>query len=195
MDLRQKKTMKAIREAFLEIHAKKPIEKITIKELTELAQISKATFYLHYRDIYDLEECLQKESIAKICQSIEHPEWVITDSAEFARELFRAFRAHDALRNVLFSGNRAAMIPDYVEKELQKHIFAKYPELQKDIKFRALLTFEVYGGFYTYRLHAESFGEDEIVAEISEISDALSRAERYHYFAVQDRSDYNCKNV
>lgn len=195
MDLRQKKTLKAIREAFLQIHAKKPVEKITVKELAELAKISKATFYLHYRDIYDLEESLQKESIAKICQSIEHPEWAITDSAGFAKELFRAFQAHNALRNVLFSGSRAAMIPYYVEKELQKHIYEKYPELQKDIKFHSLLTFEVYGGFYTYRVNAESFGEDEIVAEISEISDVLSRAERYHYFAVQDCCDCNCKDV
>ena len=54
MDLRQKKTLAAIRTAFLELLGKKPLEKITVKELAEKAQISKATFYLHYQDIYDL---------------------------------------------------------------------------------------------------------------------------------------------
>ena len=45
MDLRQKKTLAAIRTAFLELLGKKPLEKITVKELAEKAQISKATFY------------------------------------------------------------------------------------------------------------------------------------------------------
>ena len=70
MDLRQRKTRKAIKKAFLKLHEKKPVEKITVKELAGIAQISKATFYLHYRDIYDLAEQLQKEVIEEIYQSI-----------------------------------------------------------------------------------------------------------------------------
>lgn len=102
MDLRQRKTRKAIKEAFLKLHEKKPVEKITVKELAGIAQISKATFYLHYRDIYDLAEQLQKEVIEEIYQSIEHPEWVITDPAGFTEELFQAFRAHSGLSRILF---------------------------------------------------------------------------------------------
>ena len=60
MDLREKKTKRNIRNAFIELRAKKPLERISIKELAELAEISKATFYLHYKDIYDLSENLQK---------------------------------------------------------------------------------------------------------------------------------------
>ena len=67
MDLRQRKTRKAIKEAFLKLHEKKPVEKITVKELAGIAQISKATFYLHYRDIYDLAEQLQKEGYITDC--------------------------------------------------------------------------------------------------------------------------------
>ena len=79
MDLRQKKTLAAIRTAFLELLGKKPLEKITVKELAEKAQISKATFYLHYQDIYDLAERLQAEVIGEIYQSIAHPDLVLTD--------------------------------------------------------------------------------------------------------------------
>ena len=89
MDLRQRKTRKAIKEAFLKLHEKKPVEKITVKELAGIAQISKATFYLHYRDIYDLAEQLQKEVIEEIYQSIEHPEWVITDRPDLQRNCSR----------------------------------------------------------------------------------------------------------
>ena len=123
MDLRQRKTRKAIKKAFLKLHEKKPVEKITVKELAGIAQISKATFYLHYRDIYDLAEQLQKEVIEEIYQSIEHPEWVITDPAGFTEELFQAFRAHSGLSRILFSGARDAMIPEYIEQELKNAHF------------------------------------------------------------------------
>lgn len=43
MDLRERKTKRAIKDAFLQLRAKKPLERITIKELSDLAEISKAT--------------------------------------------------------------------------------------------------------------------------------------------------------
>ena len=54
MDKRIVKTKKAIKDTFLQLRAKKPLEKITVKELCELAYINKSTFYCHYKDIYDL---------------------------------------------------------------------------------------------------------------------------------------------
>ena len=52
MDLRVKKTKNSIINAFLKLRAKKSLERITVKELSDLAEINKATFYLHYKDIY-----------------------------------------------------------------------------------------------------------------------------------------------
>ena len=60
MDQREIKTKRAIKNAFLMLRAQKPIEKITIRELAALAEISKATFYLHYQNMTELLE----ESIA-----------------------------------------------------------------------------------------------------------------------------------
>ena len=56
MDLRIQKTKAAIKESFLELRRNKPIEKITVTELSRLAGINKATFYLHYSDIYSLAD-------------------------------------------------------------------------------------------------------------------------------------------
>jgi len=71
MDLREKKTLRAIRTAFLQLRGQRPLEKITVKELCELAEISKATFYIHYRDLYDLSERLQKEGAVLKVPSVE----------------------------------------------------------------------------------------------------------------------------
>ncbi|MDE5861843.1 MAG: TetR family transcriptional regulator, partial [Ruminococcus sp.] len=56
MDLRVEKTKRNIINAFLNLRSHRPIEKITIREIAEIAQINKATFYLHYHDIYELTE-------------------------------------------------------------------------------------------------------------------------------------------
>ena len=47
MDMRAMKTRRNIHNAFLSIRSKKSLEKITVKELCDKAEISKATFYLH----------------------------------------------------------------------------------------------------------------------------------------------------
>ena len=45
MDIRIEKTKTAIHNTFLELRSKKPLEKITIKELCELTKISTSTAY------------------------------------------------------------------------------------------------------------------------------------------------------
>jgi len=54
MDRRTLKTRKAIREAFLNLLGKKSINRITVAEISQLADLGRGTFYLHYKDIYDL---------------------------------------------------------------------------------------------------------------------------------------------
>ena len=48
-----------IYNAFIELLSKKPVYKITVKELVELADINRGTFYFHYSDIYHLLEELE----------------------------------------------------------------------------------------------------------------------------------------
>ena len=43
-----------LRSAFWTLYTRKPIEKISIKEITDLAGYNRGTFYLYYNDVYDL---------------------------------------------------------------------------------------------------------------------------------------------
>lgn len=53
-DLRYIKTERAIREAFFALLEEGEFEKITVKDITERALINRNTFYLHYKDKFDL---------------------------------------------------------------------------------------------------------------------------------------------
>lgn len=69
-DRRVRRTKNAIQSAFLKLIFEKDINKITIKELCERADINKSTFYLHYQDIYDLEAQFREEISEKVCHII-----------------------------------------------------------------------------------------------------------------------------
>ena len=77
MDLRITKTKKAIINSFLSIRAKKPLEKISVKELCEMAMINKSTFYSHYGDIYELSDSLENEVVLSVIRSMDHPEFIM----------------------------------------------------------------------------------------------------------------------
>ncbi|WP_206458755.1 TetR/AcrR family transcriptional regulator [Anaerovorax sp. IOR16] len=68
---RVNETKERIKTAFLELYAKKTIDKITIKEITEKAQINRGTFYVYYMDIYDLLEKIEDEVVALFEERIE----------------------------------------------------------------------------------------------------------------------------
>ncbi len=54
-------TKKMIRQAFLTLLSHKELEKITVKEITELADINRGTFYKYYRDTFDLLQRIEEE--------------------------------------------------------------------------------------------------------------------------------------
>lgn len=58
-DTRVKRTKKLIRQGLAELSKTKSLSKITVKELTDLIEINRGTFYLHYKDIADLVESIE----------------------------------------------------------------------------------------------------------------------------------------
>lgn len=66
MDRRVRKTRKAIQEAFLHLAQNNELNKIKVSELAELADINRKTFYLHYKDIYEVVEKIEEEFIEKV---------------------------------------------------------------------------------------------------------------------------------
>jgi AcrR family transcriptional regulator len=66
MDRRILKTRSVIKESLTVLMKEKPFDKITIKDITDKANINRATFYLHYMDKYDLLEQSQNDILNEI---------------------------------------------------------------------------------------------------------------------------------
>ncbi|HHU06068.1 MAG TPA: TetR/AcrR family transcriptional regulator [Clostridiales bacterium] len=61
IDRRVKYTKMVLRQSLLELMKSKPIDKITVKEICELADINRGTFYSHYSEPRALLEQIQNE--------------------------------------------------------------------------------------------------------------------------------------
>ena len=72
MDMRVVKTRRAIRNALIELAEEKDVEKITVKELCERAEISKPAFYSHNGNIYDVVDEIENEVVQKVCDQMAH---------------------------------------------------------------------------------------------------------------------------
>ena len=61
-----KQTRANLTEAFWSLYLERPIEKITVREITDRAGYNRATFYLYFRDVYDLFDQLEEHVLAEI---------------------------------------------------------------------------------------------------------------------------------
>ena len=69
-DRRVRYTKKAIKDSFLELFESKPLEKISVTEICNNADINRGTFYSHYSDPYDLKDKLEEEFLTTIRERI-----------------------------------------------------------------------------------------------------------------------------
>jgi AcrR family transcriptional regulator len=143
MDLRIVKTRKNIREAFLELRAKNPLEKIKVKHLCDLALINKTTFYKHYQDIYALSDEIEDDTIQSLMGNFKDINSLFTDPDEFIKGLYYTFKAHEDQVLLLFSGRLNVLI-DKAEKQLMVH----YPSLGGMPEKEIMLSFLLRGASY-----------------------------------------------
>lgn len=69
-DARVRYTRRVLRQALLQTMSRKPIREITVKEVCQLAEVNRATFYSHYHDCFDLLEHIENEMLAEFRSSL-----------------------------------------------------------------------------------------------------------------------------
>ncbi len=77
VDRRVRKTRRQLRECLITLLKEKKVQDITVRELTDMADLNRGTFYLHYKDVFDLLE-KQKQSSRKISTnwSVNMTPWI-----------------------------------------------------------------------------------------------------------------------
>ncbi len=177
-DLRVRYTRKVIQEAFWSLLKEKPLAKITVKEVCELAQINRGTFYKHYLDCHDLLDKMQEEVISQL------EEQLASIKTQGVRNMLVSFmislqQEQEVLRVLSRQGQSGAFLHRvvgccyrYMEKRM-----ARMPGMALEDPFQGMNYAFLVGGCVSgieYWLHTEMKESPEAVAEqILWLSDAL----------------------
>lgn len=71
-DRRIRKTKAVLKSSLVSLMKEKNVKNITVKELCERADINRGTFYLHYKDIFDMLEQIETEFFSEFANIIDN---------------------------------------------------------------------------------------------------------------------------
>ena len=116
------RSIEMIKAAYLEILKSKDINKITIKEVTEKANLTRNTFYAHFRDVYDINDNIENNIIKKTIDFIDDAfKYNIFDNSLFFFKNVMYFIDNNRtmLNAILKHGDSANFINKYSDKILE----------------------------------------------------------------------------
>lgn len=70
-DRRIRKTRAALKKSLTTLLQHKNVKDISVKELTDLADVNRGTFYLHYKDVFDLLEQSEQDLLDEFSEVIK----------------------------------------------------------------------------------------------------------------------------
>ena len=113
-DRRVRKTKKLLRDGLAKLMKEKPIKSITVRELSELVDINRGTFYLHYKDIYDMVESIQSEMFEEFNKTFDEYDADGSEETFIAilTEIFEHIAADSDIVTALIGKNGSALFVD-----------------------------------------------------------------------------------
>ena len=71
LDARIRYTKAVIKDTFIVLLKEKPVNKVTVKEICDLAEINRATFYRYYSNPFDLLDKIELEMLSQMKSSLK----------------------------------------------------------------------------------------------------------------------------
>ncbi len=103
------KSKAAIKRAFVTLQHNEDVTKVKVKDVLELADISRATFYAHYRDVYEVAEEIENENINALMEYLKTDKNVmlIDNFRPFLNRVFAAIQRKEDYYRMLFLSQNA----------------------------------------------------------------------------------------
>ena len=110
-DRRVQRTRQVLERALLELIEEHPFESLTVQQITDRANMGRATFYLHYRDKEQLLLITLQKLQEDLTQRLEplHPPALLTEKQTLSEQIFQHVAQYRQLYQVLLSERGAAL--------------------------------------------------------------------------------------
>lgn len=161
-DLRKRKTQAAAEKALIELLQQKPMEAISVSELSQLAGINRKTFYNNYQSIQDVMTGIERKITRYIYSRL--PERInIHNEAEiydFLLELSEIMEPYKSILLQIIQHRGGVIMMEQVQHVLQPYIRTCLTAYSIDPKIISYITRYVCNGLAT--LYYEWFQKDNL---------------------------------
>lgn len=140
-DRRVRKTKESLKKGLSVLLKQKSIQKITVKELVDIVDINRSTFYLHYTDIYQMLEQIEKELLQEFLDVIKSDNHIpfTENSFPFIVDIFNIlYNNRDIFYSLLGQNGDIAFvtkIEDIISEYCLNSILKQYPNSKQNFKY------------------------------------------------------------
>ncbi len=164
-DLRWRRTEKLLLKAFEQELGCTPLDKVKVVAVCETAEVSKAAFYAHYQDIYDLADAFVDAAVQRTLDSMGPATPTVPDGMGFVYRCVQALRSEEQKAFVRIADENR-MMPRFLERicsevEMRVSQGVSHPLNPSD---RIAVTFILSGAIATVLSHPEV--PDDVLADI-----------------------------
>ena len=133
-DRRVRRTKKLLTQALTQLLQEKQINEITVKELTDLADMNRGTFYLYYKDMFDMLEKIEDgmfEALDAIVSPHEHDD-VSQQTKPILLDLFRFIEDNQEMCRVLLSPHGDMNFLHRLNEVVREKCLKAWPNIRKE---------------------------------------------------------------
>lgn len=124
-DRRVKRTKKALKDCLFRLLDEKSAGEITVKELTDAADINRSTFYFYYKDINDMIMQIQDEIYSVFERDVITPEAYFETEDDFVSYLTRFLlfcKEHEKICKFVISNDPDNNLTKRIKASLLEHV-------------------------------------------------------------------------
>ena len=133
-DRRVRRTKKLLTQALTQLLQEKQINEITVKELTDLADMNRGTFYLYFKDMFDMLEKIEDgmfEALDAIVSLHEHDD-VSQQTKPILLDLFRFIQDNQEMCRVLLSPHGDMNFLHRLNEVVREKCLKAWPNIRKE---------------------------------------------------------------
>ena len=122
-----------LRNALLELIGEKGYESVTIQEITDRADLSRATFYLHYKDKDELLVSALEAMYEDLFKAFSIQEGVATQPNQVSLNAFKHVQEHRELYRILLGERGMATVWQRIQDSIFTYTHQVLKTLQKEL--------------------------------------------------------------
>jgi len=131
IDRRVRKTKRQLQTGFIELLQEKSIHKITVRELSDLVDINRGTFYLHYKDVFDMLDQIENKLAEDFLDILSHYPSLLEESNVYPLlvEVFSFIKLNEGMMRVVFCENRSPVFLDHLKSSVKQRYFGDWKRI------------------------------------------------------------------